>query len=515
MTTLTQSTLHSSALALLLAIGSHTVSAQTEPTQDQAASESNSAAVPLDNTAPAKAVIAPTAPLDSPSVPASNAANTDPSTSSELIPTAIEPVNSATQTEVASDPVLAEQASAIEAKQILEPSGPVLMPLHLLGTTVQPNQATLLQWEFEATFVDASAQVPVLVVNGANPGPTLCLTAAVHGDELNGIEMVRRVIHSVDPEKLSGALIGVPIVNLQGFQRANRYLPDRRDLNRYFPGHVKGSYASRIAYSFFTQVVQHCDFLVDIHTGSLSRTNLPQIRANLLIPEVAALAEKMGSIVVLQSKGGSGTLRRATTDLGIPAVTLEAGAPNNLQKEAVESGVKSIMSAIDSLGMTTPKPFWKRSEEPVFYQSTWIRARKGGILFSKVELGDSVRKGNVLGLLSDPITNKTTKIIAPFDGRVIGMALNQVMYQGFAAYHIGLKSSIVEAAQPPELVPEDISLETSNETSAPSELASPANDAEQLIDETVPNNSDNPVLEPESKPNPIEDMALPTADPDE
>jgi len=385
--------------------------------------------------------------------------------------------------------------SPLEAAQAMQPI------LSLLGSDVEPGEASLLKWAFEATFVDTSAPVPVLVVNGVTSGPTLCLTAAVHGDELNGIEVVRRIVHEIDPEKLSGAVIGVPIVNLQGFRRASRYLPDRRDLNRHFPGREKGSYASRIAHSFFTNIIEHCHYLIDIHTGSLSRTNLPQIRANLLLPEVASLAEKMGSIVVLQSQGAIGTLRRAAAEAGIPAVTLEAGAPNNLQKDAVEQGVKSVLSAMSSLGLTSQKSFWKRSEEPVFYQSTWIRARQGGILFSKIELGDTVKKGHVLGLLSDPITNKTTEISAPIEGRVIGMALNQVMYPGFAAYHIGLKSSAVEAAQPTQLIPD----ETNEDVS----LTEPE-DHELAVTDTK--SSDPQEESTESEKNPIEEMELPTMD---
>ena len=374
--------------------------------------------------------------------------------------------------------------------------------LTLLGSSVEPGEAALLKWSLNAAFVENSTPVPVLVVNGIKPGPTLCLTAAVHGDELNGIEIVRRIVHEINPKNLSGSVIGVPIVNMQGFRRASRYLPDRRDLNRSFPGRENGSYASRTAHSFFTNVIKHCDYLIDIHTGSLSRTNLPQIRANLLIPEVASLAEKMGSIVVLQSKGSVGTLRRAAMNAGIPAVTLEAGAPNNLQKEAVEEGVASILSAMSSLSLI-PKNFWKRNKEPVFYQSAWIRAHQGGILFSKVELGDSVEKGEVLGLLNDPVSNKSSEIIAPFEGRIIGMALNQIMYPGFAAYHIGLRSSIVEAAQPQDLIPDEVEEKTQS-------LNEDSQDGKPK--QSLPNESevDAKPSEVEAEKQLIEEMELPT-----
>ena len=388
-----------------------------------------------------------------------------------------------------SDPIDIEQATAIS----------------MLGNSVEPGEAAILKWVFAETFVDSDSSVPVLVVNGVNPGPTLCLTAAVHGDELNGIEIVRRVVHEVDAQKLSGAVIGVPIVNFEAFRRATRYLPDRRDLNRYFPGNAQGSHASRIAYSFFYNVIAQCDFLIDLHTGSLSRTNLPQIRANLLDPDVASLAEKMGSIVVLQSQGATGSLRRAASEFGVPSVTIEAGAPNNLQKDAVESGVKSVLNALSELGLTpAAKPFWKNKAEPVFYQSVWIRAKTGGVLFSKIALGDRVKKDTVLGLISDPITNKTDEVIAPFEGRVIGMALNQVMYPGYAAYHIGLKSSVKEATQPAEV-------ETDVENIDVSEQAIDADTKLDTLDptETAVDSLNTPEV-PQPEKEPIEDMELPT-----
>src|SRR5690606_30515697 len=173
------------------------------------------------------------------------------------------------------------------------------------------------------TFTGNSAPSAVLVAHGTEPGPTLCLTAAIHGDELNGIETVRRVLHDLEPERLAGTVVGVPIVNLQGFHRNSRYLPDRRDLNRYFPGNPTGSAASRIAHSLFSQVIRHCSALVDLHTGSFHRTNLPQVRGDLNDEAVVKLTAGFGSTVILHSSGGEGTLRRAAVDAGIPAVTLE------------------------------------------------------------------------------------------------------------------------------------------------------------------------------------------------
>ncbi|MFK8015852.1 MAG: succinylglutamate desuccinylase/aspartoacylase family protein [Gammaproteobacteria bacterium] len=320
-------------------------------------------------------------------------------------------------------------------------------PLVLLGEEVAPGTSARLSWSPAQHFDGIAVPTPVLVVNGVNNGKTLCLTAAVHGDELNGIEIVRRVMYALDPEKLSGAVVGVPIVNLQGFRRSSRYLPDRRDLNRFFPGNPRGSSASRIAHSFFSEVVRHCDALVDVHTGSFLRSNLPQLRADMTQPAVAALTEGFGATAVLHSKGTRGTLRRAATDTGIPAVTLETGEPSRLQDKEIEHGTKGILTLLNKLELVRRVRVWG-DREPVYYQSTWVRAGRGGLLFGEVKLGQRVREGALLGTITDPITNVRSELRAPVAGRILGMALNQVVLPGFAAYRIGIPSTETEVVKP-------------------------------------------------------------------
>jgi predicted deacylase len=324
---------------------------------------------------------------------------------------------------------------------------PVVEPLRMLGAEVLPGTSTRLAWSAKDFLAGISVPTPVLVVHGAKPGPRVCLTAALHGDELNGIEVVRRVLYDLQPDKLNGTVIGVPIVNLQGFRRASRYLPDRRDLNRYFPGHPTGSSAARIAHSFFNEVISHCQYLVDLHTGSFRRTNLPQLRADLTNPGVAELTRHMGAIVVLHSKGTRGSLRRAAVNAGIPAVTLEAGEPLNVEPDAVQQGVHSIEALLSKLNMYPYKGMWARKTEPVYYKSRWVRVPAGGILLNKVRLGERVKANQFLGTVTDPITNISHEIHAPIPGRVIGMALNQVMLPGFAAYHLGYQATAEEAAE--------------------------------------------------------------------
>ena len=311
--------------------------------------------------------------------------------------------------------------------------------IEILGTTVPPGTSQRLMWSASQIFEGVSTEAPVLIVNGRRDGPTLCLTAAIHGDELNGIEMVRQVMHDLDPEKLKGAVIGIPIVNLQGFRRGSRYLPDRRDLNRYFPGNPSGSSAARIAHSFFEQIIRHCSALVDLHTGSFFRTNLPQLRADLRHTKIKELTQGFGGIVVLHSAAAPGTLRRAATDAGIPAITLEAGEPLRLQSAKVSQGVTGIFKLLDTLDIVSRIQLLA-PPEPVFYQSTWVRANHGGILFSVVRLGQEIETGDVLGTVTDPITNAQNLIYSPATGRILGMALNQVVMPGFAAFRIGIET---------------------------------------------------------------------------
>ncbi len=324
-------------------------------------------------------------------------------------------------------------ASAVKEK-------PEREKLVILGAEIPPNTSTRLAWSPQVSISGLALPTPVLVINGANPGPTLCLTGAIHGDELNGIEVVRRVMYDISPDALNGTLIGIPIVNLQGFQRGSRYLSDRRDLNRYFPGEENGSLASRIAYSLFTEVISHCEYLIDLHTGSLRRTNLPQIRANMNNPNIAKFVEGFDKIAVVHHSGNPGMLRTAANNEGIISVTMELGESLRIQENQIVAGTHSVNSLLDKFEMY-PRVFIWGEPKPAYYQSTWIRVESGGILFSKKGLGDNVSVGDILGIVTDPITNQSSNLESPIKGHIIGMAVNQVVMPGFAAYHIGIESN--------------------------------------------------------------------------
>ncbi len=409
------------------------------------------------------------------------------SAEAELLPTAIPTEELAqdlpTQTETVPDDASLLQAIGAEELQARNPeteqtvvndaeantlqAGMPEPTLDLLGTRITPGEIRRLLWIAGETTYGSKLETPVYVIRGTRPGPALCLTAAVHGDELNGVEIIRKLVSDISPKKLQGTVIGVPIVNLLGFTRGTRYLPDRRDLNRYFPGNPEGSSASRIAFSFFEDIVRHCDMLIDLHTGSLTRTNMPQVRANLQIPEVLDFTTKFGSTAVLHSTKLRGNLRSAATNYGIPAVALELGEPGSLQMEHVDEGVEIIETVLSGLGMT--RQLWKGSEsQPVFYSSRWVRVNTGGLLISSVEVGERIQQGAVLGSMVNPITNESFDVVSPYSGRVLGMALNQFMLPGYAAFNIGIvadKAEVVDDARifgcinaepEPDLMPEEL-----------------------------------------------------------
>jgi predicted deacylase len=317
--------------------------------------------------------------------------------------------------------------------------------LALLGEEIAPGEQRRLEFATSESFAGVSVYAPVIAIRGLEAGPTLCLTAGIHGDELNGVEVVRRVLAENHPETLRGTLIGVPIANPHGFRRSSRYLPDRRDLNRYFPGRVHGSTAARMAFALFDGVVRYCEALVDFHTGSFHRTNIAQIRADLRHPEVAELAAAFGAPVVIQNAGSVGTLRRAATTAGIPAITYEAGRPIHLTEPEIESGVRGVRRLLHQKGMSDAAVEPEDRQE-IYHASRWVRANDGGILLAHVALGAAVEEGQILGTVTDPISNERSEVRSPVSGRVIGMALDQVVIPGFAAFHVAIPGTAAAMA---------------------------------------------------------------------
>jgi hypothetical protein len=318
----------------------------------------------------------------------------------------------------------------------------------LLGRKIEPGDKRRLFLRSSESFAGSDVDVPVLVTRGATPGPTVCLVAGVHGDELNGIEIVRKVVEGLTPRRISGMVIAVPVANLHGFRRSSRYLPDRRDLNRFFPGSANGSSASRIAWSLWDGVVRHCGSLIDLHTGSLNRTNLPQVRTDTTDPRSLVLARGFGALII-HDAGQEGTLRQAARRAGIGAITFEAGEPLRFQEREIARGVEGVRNVLAALGMSDDAPV---AYAPRVYERTrWVRVDDGGIFLTRRRLGETVQLGDLLGTVTDPVTNERRRVEAPIRGRIIGMAVPQVVIPGFAAFHLGLEApSAPLAGAPPE-----------------------------------------------------------------
>lgn len=277
----------------------------------------------------------------------------------------------------------------------------------------------------------------VQVHHGKRTGPTICVTAAVHGDEVIGVEIVRRLLRAPQLASLRGTLLAVPVVNSFGFLSRSRYLPDRRDLNRCFPGHPSGSLGSRLAHIFLNEVVQRCDFGIDLHSAAIHRTNLPQVRISPRDPFTHQMAIDFGAPVVLTSSLRDGSLRAVAAKQGTPILLYEAGEGLRFDEMAVRAGVAGILRVMRAKDMLPAKGIAKPKVAPYFCSaSTWLRAPAGGLLRTFRAEGETVAKGDVLATVSDPFGTVETDLLAPSPGILIGRAILPVVNEGDAVFHL-------------------------------------------------------------------------------
>lgn len=284
----------------------------------------------------------------------------------------------------------------------------------------------------------AEVSLPVRVLHGREDGPTIWVNAAIHGDEVVGVEVIRQVLTGLDPKTLRGTVIAVPIVNVLGFMNADRYLPDRRDLNRCFPGSLRGSLGSRIAHLFMTEVVAKCEVGLDLHTGSDRRTNLPQVRANLDDPRTRELAEAFGAPVRLHAQIRDGSLRDAAREHGAVVLLYEAGEANRFDDWAIETGVIGVTRVLAAMGMIDPVPDPATAQTGIECRTSgWVRARRTGILtLDEAPLGRRVSTGDRLGGLSDSFGRRLRLVHADRDGIIIGRTQSPLVNRGDALVHI-------------------------------------------------------------------------------
>ncbi len=311
-------------------------------------------------------------------------------------------------------------------------------PIVFEDSALEAGTTTQIALHSGQSFLGSRLETVVIAVRGHTPGPTLCLTAGIHGDELNGTETVRRVVTELSPEELAGTILALPIANVHGFRNQSRFLPDRRDLDRHFPGSIDGSAASRIARAIFDGLIRHCDALVDLHSGSFRRTSLPHVRGDFRLPRTRELARGLGTSVAIDRIGPEGSLERESSRLGIPTVVFESGESLRLQPGVIEEAERSILSLLDHLEMRTSAA---RTPPPnaleFFEEASWLRVNHGGVFMPAVELSDIVEEGAILATVYDPLGGRRAAVRASRRGKVLGMALPQVVLPGFAAFWLG------------------------------------------------------------------------------
>jgi predicted deacylase len=309
-------------------------------------------------------------------------------------------------------------------------------PFRFGDATVRPGRAEVIELPVPRLVTGARVSLPVRVSHGRSDGPTVWISAALHGDEINGVEIIRRLNAQLDARRLSGTVITVPIVNIHGFLTGDRYLPDRRDLNRSFPGSPTGSLAGRIAHEFMTSIVERCDVGLDLHTGSDHRTNLPQIRADLDDELTHELATAFAAPVILDAKLRDGSLRAAATAAGATVLIYEGGEAWRFDERAIEVGTTGVLRVLHRLAML-PTEDQPHADPPIeSRRSSWVRARRSGIASLAVQLGDKVGKGQSIAVIHDALGKRLSRSSAPFDGIVIGHTQHPLVHQGDAIAHI-------------------------------------------------------------------------------
>ncbi len=307
------------------------------------------------------------------------------------------------------------------------------------GVAIAPGKRQRIEVPVAKLPTQTPISLTVTVVNGKRGGPSLWLSAAIHGDEINGVEIIRQVLGKVSPRTLNGTLIAVPVVNIFGFIEQSRYLPDRRDLNRSFPGSPRGSLASRLAYLFMSEVVSHCTHGIDLHTAAIHRCNLPQIRANLDDEETRRCAIAFGAPLMIHASTRDGSLRQAAAKKGIPVLLYEAGEALRFDERSIQAGVSGILRVMASLGMIPSDHATLPSAPSNEVRSTkWMRASRGGLLHLDIELGQAVTRRQRLGTIRDAFGDKSVNVTAPHDGLVISYTRNPLVNQGDAILHLAL-----------------------------------------------------------------------------
>ena len=319
------------------------------------------------------------------------------------------------------------------------------MPAHeprvIAGHTLTPGTRTEMELRPAKLPSGGWMSIPVVAIHGVRPGPTVWLSAAIHGDEVCGVEIIRQVLAGLRPKEMAGTLLAVPVLNVPGFANGDRYMPDRRDLNRSFPGSKRGSLASRFAHAFMTEIVQHCDVGIDLHTGSDHRTNVPQIRADLTDERTAELTQVFAAPYALHSRLRDGSLREAAVRAGAAALLYEAGEAWRFDRDAIDVGVRGVRRVLSHLDLTDPSSTIEDIAPTIILgASSWVRSPQSGLARLEVELGDRVTERQTIGVVADAIGTTQRPVRSPKTGIVIGRNESPVVHRGDALVHIALSA---------------------------------------------------------------------------
>ncbi len=302
---------------------------------------------------------------------------------------------------------------------------------------IKQGERKHIHLEIARLYDSTEMSLDIEVTRGKEDGPVLFLSAAAHGDEINGTEIIRRILASQSLNDIKGTVIAVPIVNAYGFNTKSRYLPDRRDLNRCFPGSSEGSLAARLADVFIRDVVDQSTHGIDFHTGAINRTNWPQIRACLDDTEVSKMAKDFAAPVILNEQLREGSLREYCYNNNVPIILFEGGEALRFQKNAIQSGFDGTLRVMAGLGMIDPSALPVPETNPQYLKNNyWVRAPQSGILITKKQLGESVEKNDVLGVITNAFGQYSVDITASNAGVIIGATTSPLLNQGDAAYHI-------------------------------------------------------------------------------
>jgi len=306
---------------------------------------------------------------------------------------------------------------------------------------VAPGERARIRLQAGESFTGVSVRLPLMVWRGKEEGPVLSITGAVHGDEINGTGVIRRLIQEPPFELHRGALILVPVVNIMGFERHSRYTPDRRDLNRTFPGSQKGSLTGRLAHLIMNEVIKRSDYLVDLHTAAVRRTNFPNVRADMDDPGCERLANAFGAEIIVNNSGPDGSLRREACKAGCPTIILEAGEVWKVEPSVQDMtlrGLTHVMAELDMIDLSEDARPDTAPHQIVVHGSSWVRAGNGGFLKFHVAPGETVQKDQPLATNSGLLGKEHETIVSPHHGIVLGMTTMPAVSPGDPVIHVAL-----------------------------------------------------------------------------